>query len=152
MSLEEQELIEKAIVYATAKHAGQYDFNGQPFILHPLRVMLTVHKEGGTAEETAAAGLHDVVEDTSATIEDITERFGAKVARYVDILTRVPGDGTYKQYIDKVSGDESSTKIKKADLRDNMDPDRVTKEKQGLYKRHAEAYHRLKYGGWGRSK
>ena len=68
--------LEKAIAIAAAAHAGQVDKAGQPYILHPIRVMLSV--TGSHAQ--MAAILHDVVEDTSVTVDQLVdEGFPAEV-------------------------------------------------------------------------
>ena len=60
-------LIEDAITFAAQAHADQLDKLGEPYIYHPLRVMLLVKQAGGSEVEIAAAALHDVVEDTDTT-------------------------------------------------------------------------------------
>ena len=87
-----------ALVFATAAHAavGQMrKYTDDPYIVHPIRVATTVAKFGGTDEMIAAAYLHDVVEDTGVSIEDILDMFGSVVAVIVDGLTDVskPEDG-----------------------------------------------------------
>ena len=70
--------IERAIEIASSAHAGQIDKAGQPYIFHPLRVMLRVSSE----HEQMAAVLHDVVEDTTVTIEHLAkEGFPSEVLR-----------------------------------------------------------------------
>ena len=70
-------------------------YTDEPYIVHPIRVATTVAKFGGTDEMIAAAYLHDVVEDTGVSIEDILDMFGSVVAVIVDGLTDVskPEDG-----------------------------------------------------------
>ena len=87
-----------ARVYATAAHAavGQMrKYTDEPYIVHPIRVGDIVDKFGGTDEMISAAYLHDVVEDTGVSIEDILDMFGSVVAVIVDGLTDVskPEDG-----------------------------------------------------------
>ena len=89
---------QSALVFATAAHAavGQMrKYSDDPYIVHPIRVAVTVAKFGGTDEMIAAAYLHDVVEDTGVSIEDILDMFGSVVAVIVDGLTDVskPEDG-----------------------------------------------------------
>ena len=79
--------IDIALRIATSAHAGQLDRDGYPVILHPLTVGLMGH----TDEEKMAGFLHDVVEDTDYTVEDISNIFGAKVAQIVDGLTKISG-------------------------------------------------------------
>ena len=93
-----ESLAQTALVFATAAHAavGQMrKYTDDPYIVHPIRVATTVAKFGGTDEMIAAAYLHDVVEDTGVSIDDIQDMFGPVVARIVDGLTdvSVPQDG-----------------------------------------------------------
>ena len=93
-----ESLAQTALVFATAAHAavGQMrKYTDDPYIVHPIRVATTVAKFGGTDEMIAAAYLHDVVEDTGVSIDDIQDMFGPVVALIVDGLTdvSVPEDG-----------------------------------------------------------
>lgn len=83
------ELIRKAYVYAAAAHAGQNRLSGEPYLSHPLAVAHTL-AELGFDEATVVAGLlHDTVEDTKATIEELDEQFGEEVADIVDGVTKI---------------------------------------------------------------
>lgn len=83
------ELIRHAYVYAASAHAGQMRLSGEPYLSHPLAVAFTL-AEMGFDEPTIAAGLlHDTVEDTKATIEEIDENFGEDVADIVDGVTKI---------------------------------------------------------------
>ena len=83
------ELIQKAYVYAAAAHAGQTRLSGEPYLSHPLAVSHTL-AELGFDEATVVAGLlHDTVEDTKATIEELDEQFGEEVADIVDGVTKI---------------------------------------------------------------
>lgn len=84
------EMIKKAFFLAKEAHKGVRRRSGEPYILHPLAVAkIVVCEEGLGVKSTAAALLHDVVEDTSYTVEDIENLFGPKVASMVDGLTKV---------------------------------------------------------------
>ncbi len=84
------EMINKAFFLAKEAHKGVRRRSGEPYILHPLAVAkIVVCEEGLGVKSTAAALLHDVVEDTSYTVEDIENLFGPKVASMVDGLTKV---------------------------------------------------------------
>ena len=137
-------LVESAIIFATGAHLGQRDHGGFPYILHPLRVMLDVQRQGGSVNAQIAAVLHDVVEDTAITAGEVFESFGADVAELVAYLTQDPDQETHKAYIERLRPSKEATMIKLADLRDNMDPDRPTKA-FGLQKRYAQSYYRLKF-------
>ena len=124
--------LESAIELAVMLHKFQKDYAGEPYILHPLRVMLAIRDRAGTEDEQIAAILHDVVEDTAFTLGDILNRFGEEVARLVDALTRRPSLGgihgyrileeeTYPNFIERViEAGPSATKIKGADITDNL--------------------------------
>jgi len=84
--------IEKATIYAGAAHAavGQFrKYTGEPYITHPLAVSRLVQAYGGCDDMIAAAILHDVVEDTAITIDDIRREFQLPIANMVDSLTDV---------------------------------------------------------------
>ena len=84
------DMIVKAFFLAKEAHKGVRRRSGEPYILHPIAVAKIVVDEVGLGvKSTAAALLHDVVEDTSYTVEDIENLFGAKVASMVDGLTKV---------------------------------------------------------------
>ena len=82
-------LIQKAYVYAASAHAGQVRLSGEPYLSHPLAVAYTL-AELGFDEATVCAGLlHDTVEDTKSTLEEIDEHFGEDVADIVDGVTKI---------------------------------------------------------------
>ena len=90
LSKEDKELIRKAFVLAVEAHSSQRRKTGEPYIYHPIAVAKIVAKEIGLgAVSIAAALLHDVVEDTKYTIEDIEELFGTTIARIVLGLTKI---------------------------------------------------------------
>ncbi len=83
------ELIQKAYVYAATHHAGQTRLSGEPYLSHPLAVA-DILASMGFDEPTVASGLlHDTVEDTKASIEEIDENFGEDVADIVDGVTKI---------------------------------------------------------------
>jgi (p)ppGpp synthase/HD superfamily hydrolase len=118
-----------ALTYATAAHAAigqRRKYTDQPYIVHPIRVADIVDKFGGTDEMIMAAYLHDVVEDTAVSIDDIKDMFGAEIARIVDGLTDVskPEDGNraVRKAIDRVHSADASYEaqfVKCADMIDN---------------------------------
>jgi len=125
-----------AIALATQAHRGQVDKGGQPYILHPLRVMLACQTE----EQRVVAVLHDVVEDTGYTVSDIASEFGAKVANAIDALTRRRGED-YEAFIDRCAANPLSAFVKLADIGDNMDVSRLGREPNA-----ADRTRLLKYG------
>ncbi len=81
--------LERAIEIAAGAHAGQVDKAGEPYILHSLRVMLRVT----SPEERMAAVLHDVVEDTCVSLQDlISEGFSSEVVSAIEALTKRSGE------------------------------------------------------------
>ena len=82
-------LIAKAIAFATAKHAGQKRYNGDPYIVHPIAVAEMVAGIGGTEAMIAAAILHDTLEDTATTEAELLTKFGPEVTKLVVELTNV---------------------------------------------------------------
>ena len=80
--------LEKAIEIAARAHAGAVDKDGQPYLLHPLRVMMGV----STPQAQIVAALHDVVEDTSVTFDDLqNEGFQDEILIPLKLVTRLPG-------------------------------------------------------------
>ncbi|MDO8522479.1 MAG: HD domain-containing protein [bacterium] len=117
-------ITEKAKTFAAKAHDGQIlkNVGKDPFIMHPARVVEIVEGIGGGVEEIAAAWLHDVVEDTKVTIEQIRQEFGDSIADMVDGLTDPPSFEGYPNRIRKkwqadrvVSKSDSVKKIKLAD-------------------------------------
>ena len=113
--------IERAIEIASSAHAGQRDKAGQPYIFHPLRVMLRVNSE----HEQMAAVLHDVVEDTSVTLARLEqEGFPAEVLRAIAALTKLPGE-TRLDAAMRAAADPVARVVKLADNAENMDLSRI---------------------------
>lgn len=102
----EYETVIKAFEFANEAHKGVRRRSGEPYILHPIAVaMIVVNEIGLGYKSIAAALLHDVVEDTEYTVEDIQRLFGDKIASFVDGLTKIKhtidathGDGSNKNY------------------------------------------------------
>ncbi|MBR4828628.1 MAG: bifunctional (p)ppGpp synthetase/guanosine-3',5'-bis(diphosphate) 3'-pyrophosphohydrolase [Muribaculaceae bacterium] len=86
------EIIDKAFKFAREAHQGIRRRSGEPYIMHPIAVATIVIQEIGLGSTSiSAALLHDVVEDTDYTVEDIEAQFGKKIARIVDGLTKISG-------------------------------------------------------------
>ncbi len=86
------EIIDKAFTFAREAHKGIRRRSGEPYIMHPIAVATIVIQEIGLGSTSiSAALLHDVVEDTDYTVEDIEAQFGPKIARIVDGLTKISG-------------------------------------------------------------
>ena len=118
--------IEKAIKLALRIHSGQIDKAGAPYILHPLRVMLSMVND----TERQVAVLHDVMEDGEITPEILrAEGFSDEVCSAVALLTKMPGD-SYEEYLNRLEGNPIARSVKIADLKDNMNPDRIKEPTQ----------------------
>jgi (p)ppGpp synthase/HD superfamily hydrolase len=115
------EIIGQAFDFACRMHGGQRRFNGKPYWTHLLETLEIIAVGVGEKREAVlvAAVLHDVVEDTAATISDIRQRFGATVARCVDLLTQ---DGDRESYLSRFKADvpEHVRTVKLADRLSNV--------------------------------
>ena len=88
-SREQLELLTHAVDYATEKHEGQLRKSGEPYITHPLYVAGLLVEWEMDMDSVLAGVLHDTVEDTEATLEEIRQLFGRDVAFLVDGVTKV---------------------------------------------------------------
>jgi (p)ppGpp synthase/HD superfamily hydrolase len=111
-------MLERAIEVAVIAHAGQVDKNGEAYILHPLRVMLSVRERGGTPHQQAAAVLHDVLEDCDVSEDFLEQRFPEEVCDMVDALTHQDGE-EYDAFRRRAAKTPGALLIKEADIRDN---------------------------------
>jgi (p)ppGpp synthase/HD superfamily hydrolase len=134
--------LEEAIRIAAEAHRGQRDRAGAPYILHPLRMMLRMR----TDAERIAAVLHDVVEDTAWTLDDLRARgFPAGVLAAVDALTRRPGEA-YDAFVERAAAHPVARRVKLVDLEDNLDLrrlDAVTADDLERIDRYLRAFRRL---------
>lgn len=134
-----QQLLEKAISIALSAHFGKTDKGGNPYILHPLRIMLTME----TTDEKIVALLHDVVEDSPTSIQELKDaKFSNKIVTAVSLLTKKENQ-PYDDYISAIKKNPLATKVKLADLKDNMNTSRLKKitEKDKLrIKKYRAAY------------
>lgn len=108
-------LSEQALAFARAAHEGQIDEDGVPVIEHPIAVAARL----STEEEKATAYLHDVLEDTTATEQEIREQFGDRIADAVAADTRRT-DETYWDYLDRLKENSLALRVKLADLEHNI--------------------------------
>jgi len=113
------ELLGKVLVLATNAHAGQFDRGGNPYILHPLKVMH--YLKSNDEELQCMALLHDVIEDTKTTWKEL-EDIGCtpRIINAVAALTKMPGQ-SYEEYQEGIFGNPDAMKVKMADLRHNTD-------------------------------
>jgi (p)ppGpp synthase/HD superfamily hydrolase len=113
--------IERALQIAAEAHEGQKDKDGQPYILHPLRVLSGVDGD----EAKIVAILHDVVEDSTVTEADLrNEGFSETVMAAVNCLTHGKGE-PYADYVIRCSKNDIARRVKLADLEDNSRPSRA---------------------------
>ncbi len=86
---EGMEKIRKAYAYAAKAHEGQKRSSGEPFIIHPVEVALILMELGLDVDTVVAGILHDVIEDTGVTVQQLEEEFGADIAKLVDGVTKL---------------------------------------------------------------
>lgn len=139
-------LIEKVAVarlIAKIAHHGQVDKAGKPYFTHPEKVASLLDKP----EEKIVAYLHDTVEDTVVTIEDIREIFGDEIGDAVEAMTHAK-DVPYMEYVKALADNPLALKVKLADLTHNMDLSRIEnpteKDLLRVEKKYKPAYEFLK--------
>lgn len=117
------ELLNKMLVLATNRHAGQFDRGGNPYILHPIAVM-NILKDADEELRCIAIG-HDIVEDCGVTYTELREMgFTERIIDGIKCMTKVPGE-SYDEYKAKVKSNTDSVKVKIADLTHNTRIDRL---------------------------
>ena len=129
---------ELALKIATEAHKGQVDKAGIPYINHPLTVASLVDTE----EEKIVALLHDTIEDTNITEQDLLNYgFSNKIVEAVKLLTHNKGI-PYMEYVAKIKNNELARKVKIADLTHNSDLSRlkeVTEKGMKRYEKYKKA-------------
>ena len=116
------QLLDKAIAIAKKAHIEQIDKAGKPYISHPLRVMEAMETES----EKIVAILHDAVEDSELTIEDLnTAGFDNRIIRAIDAITKREGE-ELQVYLTRVMDNPLALKVKIADMTDNLDLSRIS--------------------------
>ena len=128
--------LENAIKIAVEAHTGQVDKGGNPYILHPLRVMLSLDKE----EERIVGVLHDVVEDCAGwSWERLdAEGFSEEIIQALKSVSKTPEEEAeyqslpedqrldhYLQFIERAKANKIGRNVKAADIRDNLDISRI---------------------------
>ena len=136
--------LEHAIALAVTAHAGQLDKAGQPYIFHPIRVMLSLENE----VDKIVGVLHDVIEDSRYTLDDLSEMgFSQEILVALDHLTK-RDDESYDDYVLRTLQNSVSRRVKRADLLDNMDIRRMapilTDKDLDRLQRYRRAWERLK--------
>ncbi len=126
--------LEQAIALAATAHAGQVDKAGAPYILHPLRVMLSV----SSLEAKMTAVLHDVVEDCDISLEQLRQAgFSEEILAAIDSVTKRSGE-SYEDFIQRAAANPIGRQVKLADLQDNSDLSRIANPTERDFERLAK--------------
>lgn len=124
-------LLELAVKVAEQAHKGQTDKGGNPYIEHLKAVAAQVNN----IEHKIVAYLHDVVEDTEITLDDLSEMgFTFRIVNSVRLLTKTK-ELTYEEYLKRLKADDNARHVKIADLRHNMDISRIPEPTDKDHKR-----------------
>ena len=115
--------LERAIEIAVEAHKGVRDKGGNPYVLHPLRMMFAVKTE----EEKIVAVLHDVIEDAIGWEFERLEKegFSAVVIDALRSVTKITEDEDYDAFVERAMSNPIGRQVKIADLRDNLDVTRI---------------------------
>ena len=131
---------DKALRIATEAHKGQTDKAGEPYINHPLTVESMVSEE----DEKIVALLHDVVEDSNITLDDLSkEGFSPAIVSAIDAITKRDGEDT-AHYTERVRLNPIARRVKIADLTHNSDLSRIPDPQPEDYERVAKYGKQLK--------
>ena len=129
-------MLYKALVVATKAHTGQVEKSGGAYIHHPIRVAALLDDEDDVTR--VAALLHDVVEDTAVTLDEIRKKFSDEVADAVDAVSRRK-DETYFEFVARAKKHPVGAKVKMADLKDHLRPGHELYIPESLIKRYHKA-------------
>jgi (p)ppGpp synthase/HD superfamily hydrolase len=129
----------RAVIIAALAHQNQVDLAGAPYMLHLMRVTLKML----TQDEQIVAILHDLLEDTDWTLEQVAkEGFSPAILHSLDLVTHRKGE-SYPSYISRVKVDRTASAVKLADMLDNLDLMRIPSlsdkdlERAAKYHRHS---------------
>jgi (p)ppGpp synthase/HD superfamily hydrolase len=132
--MNQEYLLHTAIGIAKTAHSGQKDKAGNPYIEHPLRVMDKLE----TIEEKIVGILHDVVEDTDITLDNlIAMGFPQSIIKAIEALTKRPQED-YQSYLERIKSNSLALKVKIFDMQDNMDIKRIKNPTEKDYQRVAK--------------
>ena len=133
--------LERAIEIAVSAHKGKVDKAGSPYILHPLRIMFSLKSE----EEKIVGVLHDVVEDSPWSFEDLIEEgFSENVIRGLNSVTAKKGED-YDSFIRRAYSDPIGRNVKIADVTDNLDIKRIDEPTERDFERLKKYLKALKF-------
>ena len=106
--------------WAEKRHEGQVDKSGKPYVEHPARVAGRME----TPEEQVVGWLHDTVEDTGLSLEEVERQFGPETAAAVDAVSRRDGEA-WEDYLERVKRNPTARAVKISDLIDNSNLSRL---------------------------
>ena len=133
-------LLEIAIEIASHGHIRQRDKGGKPYILHPLAVMLSMPEED--IEGRIVAVLHDVVEDTNVTLDELYTIFPPSIVEAIDAISKRDTE-VNKEYWARCKQNSIAARVKIKDMLHNSSPERISKLSEGhgkyLKKKYEEA-------------
>jgi (p)ppGpp synthase/HD superfamily hydrolase len=140
-----KQVLATAVALAADRHKGQYDKGGMPYILHPLKVMHYLKTDD--LELMAIAVLHDVVEDTDTTFEELKSLgMTDRIIEALKLLTKQKGQ-TFEDYLLGILSNFDTIRVKLADVRHNSDIRRlkgITEKDVARMRKYQEMYTRLK--------
>ena len=136
-------MVIKALKVSMQAHAGQKDKAGEEYFLHPVTVAMTLAKNGYSDECIATALLHDVVEDTPYTLEQLSRLgFNDSVVTALSLLTHKKGV-PYMEYVEAAKKNPIARAVKMVDLMHNMDTSRlkeITEEDRERLEKYRQVY------------
>lgn len=138
-------MLEKMITKALYAHLGQVDKGGQPYILHPLKVMFLL--DSIDEELNCIAVGHDLFEDTNATETELRQiGMSNRVIAGIEVMTKKKGQ-SYEEYKEAIKANRDAVKVKMCDLRHNSDISRLkdpyTRKNQDRIEKYREFYMEL---------
>ncbi len=131
----EEQMVQTAKLISRLAHKGQYDKSGAPYYLHPKAVAENVEDP----KAKVVAYLHDVLEDTDVTVEELLPVFGEEITGALLLMTHEDGV-PYLDYVEKLSHNSLARAVKLADLSHNMDLSRIAHPSQRDYDRIEKKY------------
>jgi (p)ppGpp synthase/HD superfamily hydrolase len=131
---EYESLLQRAIAIAAKAHEGQVDKAGNPYLAHPLFVMENVN----SIEEKIVAVLHDAVEDSELTLEQLrSEGFPEVLVSAIAAITKIEGEA-YAAYLERVIANPIALRVKIADVTHNLDLGRIANPTEADFQRIAK--------------
>lgn len=121
----DSEKLKRALAFATEKHKGQKRIGGEDYITHPIAVCEIVKKQGYGEDYQITALFHDLLEDTSATEEEILSYGNNEILTAVKLLTKQKGYDM-KEYVEAIKNNQIAFKVKSADRLHNLECALVT--------------------------